>query len=941
MRVCWALLLTLLLVSAALAATPVALPNPSFETGTVEDLGGWKVSAYEGGQFKVSLADRAGERDARSTAVHGGQRSLIIEKTNGLGYLLLHNTTPIPIKPNTEYRCALQLRVLQRQFGGKVYFVNEELDAAGKITGVRYSPHHIWLPPYLPEGQWKRMWAQWTSADNAASVNLRFAIVGNAATLAVDDLELVEGPEVSTYTGRVQSSEKPYDEARALATFAAREPQPASVQMIGGQPQFVIGGKPVPPIIHNGSFWRPTNSKFGGFGKTGIHLHTLAVQLGPQEAENTLWPYPGELQFAYLDKLLHQIAAADPEAQVILLVRCNLPRQWGLDHPDHVFTNEDGSRVVSDGHPARIGTPEKATEYWPSSYGSPAYQAAVIGALQQIGDWLKTHECGELVVGWFIAGGNDGQFFNNNLGPRALDYSPGELEGFRLWLREEYGTVEKLRAAWGDPQVTFETARMATGAEWKSALLFHAPQGAGRRVVDSVRFDNVAPARAVRRFARTLKQAIGRPTFAMTYYPDAIHDGGSNKYAVSELLAGDEIDGATAVQEYGQWRNLGGTGCTNATWGAYRLRGKVHIAEIDYRTYLSSMVGPIYDPEGLGAALTAEGFRAQVRRDVAASCARGMGVWFYDMGGVWYDDPPLWDVITEARRMVEWSHRKGAPPPAAQMAVFVDEAAGLAIDTDQFGLLHTATNATRLALNLSGVPYDLYLLRDLADPKLPDYRVVVILDAFSLTQPQMAALKARCRRAGRTLVLCGPPGGASADYPDPAKAFTELTGWPTEALPDKTVMTTVRAAPDTDPLLAGVPEVLSYGGSYPAPWIVPAEPKLKVLGTFVGSGKPSHVIGRSAQGNLMYIAPPGAFTPELLRNVALEAGIKTLGTAGQATYVGCGIAAVHRVTPDAATVRFAAPVDVLDPLTGQVKSRQVTEWTPDAELLETGLAYYR
>ena len=39
-------------------------------------------------------------------------------------------------------------------------------------------------------------------------------------------------------------------EVRAQATFARRQPQPATVQMIGGQPQFVIGGKPYAPIIH-------------------------------------------------------------------------------------------------------------------------------------------------------------------------------------------------------------------------------------------------------------------------------------------------------------------------------------------------------------------------------------------------------------------------------------------------------------------------------------------------------------------------------------------------------------------------------------------------------------------------------------------------------------------------------------------------------------------
>lgn len=926
-------LLVVFAVTAGMAAEgPVALPNPSFESGTIEDLRGWTVTACEGAQVKLSLTGRP---------VRSGSRALVIEKTNGPGYLLLHCTSPIAIKPATEYRCALHMRVIERQFGGRVYFVNEEMDGAGKITGVRYSPNHIWLPGFLPEGQWKRMWAQWTSAPTAATVNLRFAISGNPVKMVIDDLELIENPEIIKYTGKVQSSEKPYDEAQAKATLAARQAQPAAVRMIGGQPQFVIGKRAYPPLIHNGSFWSPTRSKFGGFARAGIHLHTLAVQLGPQEAENLLWKYPGELDFSYLDKMLHQIASADPEGQVIILVRCNLPRQWSLDNPDHVFTNEDGTRVVSDGHPARLGTPEKPNEYWPASYGSPVAQAAMIGALQQLGDWLKDHEAGKLVVGWFIAGGNDGQFFNNNYGPRSLDYSPGQLEGFRLWLREEYGTAEKLREAWGDPQVSFETAKIATREQWRSAPLFHADKGPGRQVIDSVKFDNVAPARMVRRLAGTLKAAIGRPTFALTYYPDAIHDGGSNKYAVSELLAGDEIDGATAVQQYGEWRNVGGTGCTNATWGAYRLRGKVHIAELDNRTYLSYMSGPVYDPEGLGAPLTVEGFRAQVVRDIAASCARGMGAWFYDMGGIWYDDPPLWEVIAEAQRMMEWSHRKEAPPPSAQVAVFVDEAAGVKINVDQYGLLHSSGHAARLQLNLSGVPYDVHLLQDIAHPKLSEYKVYVLLSAYSLTREQMAAIKSRCRKAGKTLVLCGLPGGASGDYPDPQKAFAELTGWKTETLPEKTPMTAVRVAPESDGLLKDVPEVLSYAASFQIPWIIPAEPRLKVLGEFVGSGKPSHVIERSPKGNLIYIAPPGGFTPELLRNIAAEAGVRTLGTPGQATYLGCGVATVHRITPGETRVQFAAPVDLVDPLTGQVQARRVTEWTPEAELHETGMTWYR
>ena len=40
----------------------------------------------------------------------------------------------------------------------------------------------------------------------------------------------------------------------------------------------------------------------------------------------------------------------------------------------------------------------------------------------------------------------------------------------------------------------------------------------------------------------------------------------------------------------------------------------------------------------LGAPDTAEGFRAQIRRDLGATATRGMGAWYYDMGGGWQGD---------------------------------------------------------------------------------------------------------------------------------------------------------------------------------------------------------------------------------------------------------------------------------------------------------------
>ena len=139
-----ALLVLIMLVAAPLLAaepTPVPLPNPSFESGTPEDLQGWAVGLNDGAQSKLSLVTQP---------VHSGQRSLLIEKTNGRGFLLLQSTQPIPIQPKVEYECQLFMRVIKRQFGGRVYFVNEERDADGKVIAVRYGTHHIWRPGYQP-----------------------------------------------------------------------------------------------------------------------------------------------------------------------------------------------------------------------------------------------------------------------------------------------------------------------------------------------------------------------------------------------------------------------------------------------------------------------------------------------------------------------------------------------------------------------------------------------------------------------------------------------------------------------------------------------------------------------------------------------------------------------------------------------------------------------
>ncbi|NUP98851.1 MAG: hypothetical protein HUU35_03230, partial [Armatimonadetes bacterium] len=752
----------LLCLAAAAAAQDNLLADPSFEAAASS----WVLTCHAGAEGTLTLAPEA----------RTGKQALRVTKTNGLGYLILAPPARLPITAGTVYDSALHLRVERAEFASAHYFVNIDRDAAGKdLPPYHYSPHHAFWPRFLPGGQWLRHAARWTAPATAADTELRFVIAGNPITLLIDDAELLPSPPAGNYPGKVNNSEPPYDEARARANLARRQPEPARVEMVAGKPAFLVGDDYRSGLIHQGSFWAPNRSRYHNFGQAGIHLQTIAVQFGPlTDFPLTVWKYPNGLDFSGLERDLLQAVGADPEVRVIILVRTDAPRPWTLEHPDQVWAAEDGRRwVCADGmHPSHLGELTKPQEVHLASYGSPAYLDLMSGALTELGTWLKTHEVGKIVAGFMVGGNTDGQFLSGSVGGQ-LDHSPGNQQGFRLWLRERYGSAAALQAAWGDPAVTLETATLAPEALRGSEAPFLVGQGPAQRVADSNRFDSVAPARAIKRFARALKESIGRPTFAITYWADAFHDQGANRYALAELLSGpDRVDCTATVQEYAPWRTLGHPGSPNGVWGSQRLRGVAPLCELDYRTYLSSMAGP-WGVEDLGAPLTAEGFRAQIRRDLGAAATRGATAWFYDMGGIWFDDPPLWETIREGQQIMAWTHRPEAPRPAARLAVFLDEEAGWRAGLNHFGLLNMSTNAQRRALNLSGVPYDAYLLEDIAHPNLPDYDIYLFLSAWCPSEAQQLAIRERCLRAGRIAVFPGAPGlGTAAGAVATMKALT-------------------------------------------------------------------------------------------------------------------------------------------------------------------------
>lgn len=139
-----------------------------------------------------------------------------------------------------------------------------------------------------------------------------------------------------------------------------------------------------------------------------------------------LEPHPGEMRFEWLDRAMEVLGAAG--LGVILGTPTTTPPRWMLDrHPDMLAVDAEG-RVRGFGsrrhycfsHPGYRREAERITVKLADRYGRHAHLIA----------WQTDNEYG--------------------CHDTVLSYSAAARDGFRRWLADRYGSIEKLNVAWGN-----------------------------------------------------------------------------------------------------------------------------------------------------------------------------------------------------------------------------------------------------------------------------------------------------------------------------------------------------------------------------------------------------------------------------------------------------------------------------------------------------------
>ena len=218
------------------------------------------------------------------------------------------------------------------------------------------------------------------------------------------------------------------------------------------------------------------------------------------------------------------------------------------------------------------------------------------------------------------------------------------------------------------------------------------------------------------------------------------------------------LDFCAAPPRYFSAREVGHGGRSqNFFQATSRLHGCVFFEESDFRTFLSEAA---HAPPNVTRRRPLDESVGILRRTIGNMLTGGSENWWFLIGGNrTYDHPMLMDTIRRGAEVGRETLTTARWRPA-EVAVFTS--AGEYATSTAAPNLHLCDTLkmdfNEEVLPTCGVPFDAYELGDIENLKLPDYKVYVFPNAFTLSETQRAKIRELVGRPGKSAIWLGRPG---------------------------------------------------------------------------------------------------------------------------------------------------------------------------------------
>ena len=644
------------------------------------------------------------------------------------------------------------------------------------------------------------------------------------------------------------------------------------------------------------------------YARAGIHIYVIDT-VGPH------WVGPRPDQEGYFDysavgPRLREILEVDPEA----LFWFRLPFEtnglpdnwWNQMYPDEMEQLSTGPGVSQ--------TP-----------ASLVWQAQVKESIRGLIQQLRVEGLYERVIAYQILTGSAGEWVkgSSSMGLACGDYSAPMRRYFHAWLRQQYqDDPGQLQAAWADPTVTFETAEVPSAEEQ-----FHTTHASfrdpalERKTIDFYQCYADLCAETLLSFCRTVKEETAGEKLAGAFFGYLMEMSWNVNYFVEipdlnqsqvatthrsghlglrKVLRSPDID--FFISPYGYaFRGVGGDGLAMQPSESLRHHGKLYLMEEDTTMHNN------FDPNGRNQ--RHEHNIAIYQRNFAQILTRGQGItWLEDSRfphpATILEDAHAW--IKRSQAIGEWSVQLDRTP-SSEVAVFLDDESFYYQSILNNLDIPLIWQQRVVNLNRFGAPHDVYLLDDLLEGSLPEYKLYIFLNTFHLNDKRRANLKRILRRDGKTALWLFAPGCLNQDQValgQPALStanMTDLTGlqFGRGESPWGPFM---HILDFNHPITQGLPQDMFWGSTAPiGPLFHLEDPNATVLGQVVyslgrcqdGFGLRTFNLGQeNGEWSSIYSATPNIPAP-LLRGVARFAGVHVYSDSGDVLYATPELLSVH------------------------------------------------
>ncbi|MDD5728101.1 MAG: hypothetical protein PHV59_06020 [Victivallales bacterium] len=296
-------------------------------------------------------------------------------------------------------------------------------------------------------------------------------------------------------------------------------------------------------------------------------------------------------------------------------------------------------------------------------------------------------------------------------------------------------------------------------------------------IVDYVQFTGDIVVDAVLEFTGKTRELVAAERRIGVFFGYILELAGTCKghLEYERLYASPDIDFFISPGTYKD-RPMGGGSGFMVSYGTLKLNGKGFLHEMDHRTLTYNYaLDEFVSINKIAPWKDQAESDAGLKREFSLATINHTSLWCFDMWGGVFKTPETMKIVKRSKEI--WEQYAGLPlAGSAEAALVLDPQSSRYLNDNQPPpVLFQIYPEVRRKLNRLGAPFDILSFNDLAAADLSKYKLLVFPGLFVVTPEKMVVLKKAVFNSGRTVLFLYAPGICDGRKLEPAQV-KELTG---------------------------------------------------------------------------------------------------------------------------------------------------------------------